>query len=82
VGAFLAARSYPRARTPEDRATALVCLSLFMTYALQAYGDMGLQSWEGALLLAAALAATARLSAQVGAWGGASGQESGVSRRP
>jgi len=68
VATFLAARAYPRARSPEDRTTALVCLSTFMTYAIQAYGDMGLQSDLGALLLAAALAASGRLAAAVGAW--------------
>lgn len=68
VGVFLAARSYRRATRPVDRAAALAAVSVVIVYALQAYGDMGLQSWEGLFITAAALGVAGRLADETGAW--------------
>jgi hypothetical protein len=68
AGVFLALRSQRLARDPLSRSAALVCAAVVITYALQAFGDMGLQSAEGAFLLAAALAVAGRLALRTGAW--------------
>jgi hypothetical protein len=68
VAVYLARRSYARAWRPEDRAAALVVVSTVIVYAVQAYGDMGMQSWEGAVLVGVALAVVGKLAVAVGAW--------------
>jgi len=65
---FLARRSYLRATRPQDRTAALMVVSTVIVYMVQAYGDMGLQSWEGAFVLGAALAVVGKLAVAVGAW--------------
>jgi hypothetical protein len=73
VGLYLAFRAYPRARAPGDRAAALTVVAAAVTYAIQGWGDMGLQSWECTFLLAAGLAVASRLSTAVGAWPASAG---------
>ncbi|MGC4121431.1 MAG: O-antigen ligase family protein [Myxococcales bacterium] len=68
VAVFLAVRAYRLAADPLSRTLALSPVLMAITYLLQAYGDMGLQSWGGAFLLAATLAAPGLLAARVGAW--------------
>jgi hypothetical protein len=68
VAVYLARRSYARAQRPEDRAAALVVISTVIVFAVQAYGDMGMQSWEGAALVGVALAVAGKLAVAVGAW--------------
>jgi O-antigen ligase len=68
VAVFLALRSHDRARRPLDRAAALAVIATVVAFMGQAYGDMGLQSWEGSFLLALALSVAAQLAAAVGAW--------------
>ncbi|MBI5547364.1 MAG: O-antigen ligase family protein [Deltaproteobacteria bacterium] len=68
VAIFLGVRSYPLARTPTERTLALMPVIMAILYSLQAYGDMGLQSWGGAFLLAVSLATASRLAVSVGAW--------------
>jgi O-antigen ligase len=68
VGVFLAVRAHARARTPAESTTALCAPAMVVVYSVQAFGDMGLQSWGGAVLLAAALATCSRLAVATGAW--------------
>ncbi|HEY3449721.1 MAG TPA: O-antigen ligase family protein [Myxococcales bacterium] len=68
VAIFLAVRAYRLAPTPLTRTLALSPVLMAIAYLLQAYGDMGLQSWGGAFLLAAALAAPGLLAVRTGAW--------------
>jgi hypothetical protein len=68
VGVFLAARAHRFARTPADRAAALVVIVAVIVYLVQAYGDMGLVSWTGTFLLAPARAVASRLAPATGAW--------------
>ena len=68
VGIFLAARSHRMARTPHDRSAALGALCAQLLFLIQAYGDMGTQSWSTAWLAAAALAVAGRLAVSTGAW--------------
>lgn len=68
VAAFLSARSCRAARHPVERAAALAAFGVLPVYALQVYGDMGLQSLTGGLLLSVSIAAAGRLAAWTGAW--------------
>jgi hypothetical protein len=70
AGVYLAARAYRRARASLHRAAALTAVSVFVIYAIQAYGDMGFQSWLGTFMVALALAVSANLAQAVGAWPG------------
>jgi len=68
VGVYLAARSYRFARVPVERTAAAAALSVFAAYAVQAWGDMGLQGVLPAVLMAGALALTGKLARATGAW--------------
>jgi hypothetical protein len=68
VAIYLAARAYRRAGDAEQRAAALIALSIVITYANQCFGDMGTLSWIGAFYLAGAVAVAGQLSVEVGAW--------------
>lgn len=68
VAVFLAVRSYRFAQRPVDRTAALTVIAVVYSFAVQAYGDMGLQSWIGVFLVAASLAVAGKLAVAVGAW--------------
>jgi hypothetical protein len=68
LAAFFTARSCRAARHPIERAGAMAAFCVLPVYALQAYGDMGLQSLTGGLVLSVALATAGRLPAWTGAW--------------
>jgi hypothetical protein len=76
-GIFFAVRAFWLSRRPIDRAAALSAVCCIVAFMLQAYGDMGLQSWTSMWLLAVSLAMSAKLAVAVGAWPVASRQ-----RRP
>jgi hypothetical protein len=65
AGAYLAARAYRLSRASLDRAVALTALGVLLTYAIQAWGDMGLQSWLATTLVAMAVAVAANLAQAV-----------------
>src|SRR2546430_927627 len=62
VGVFLAARAHRFARSPADRAAGLTVIAAVIVYLVQSYGDMGLVSWTGTFMLAAALAVASKLA--------------------
>jgi hypothetical protein len=68
LAAFFAARLMRRARRDDERVLALVSLGYVVAYGVQAFGDMGIGSWMGALILGALLGleamAIARLDAE------------------
>ncbi len=68
VCAYLAARTFRHASEPLHRAAALSCLCTVLLYVVQAYGDMGTQSWATHVMLAAAFVVSGQLSIRVGAW--------------
>jgi hypothetical protein len=68
VGAFLAARAYRFATDPADRVAALTALCAQLLFLIQAYGDMGTQSWSTTWLVAAAFAVSGKLAVSTGAW--------------
>jgi hypothetical protein len=69
-GVFLAARSYHRARRPDDRAAALSAIGIVLVYLIQGYGDLGFSAWNGVFILGPALAIVAKLAVHTGAWPG------------
>jgi hypothetical protein len=71
VGALLAARAYRRATRPLDRAAAMSALCILPAYGAQCYGDIGLQSLTGGLVLGVALGVAGKVAAWTGAQTGA-----------
>jgi hypothetical protein len=68
VGAFLAARAHAFATGPRERAVAYAALATYAAFVIQAWADMGTQSWTTQGLLAVALAASGKLAVHTGAW--------------
>ena len=68
VGIYLAARSHRFARTPVERCAALASLCAQVMFVIQAWGDMGTQSWSAVWLASAALATAGALAVRTGAW--------------
>lgn len=68
VGAYFAARARAYARRPLDRVLATAAFAYMFVYGVQAYGDMGFQSFKASVLLACALAAASRLAIITEAW--------------
>jgi hypothetical protein len=67
IGVFLAARIYRSSCDASEKVFALMGASCAVAYAMQGFGDMGLQSTMGSLLLAGCLGASASLSKRIGA---------------
>lgn len=63
VGAYLAARGYWGAAAAVPRAAAMVALGSLAAYSVHCYGDIGLQSFAGALIFGAALATAGKVAA-------------------
>jgi hypothetical protein len=61
VGLLTALRVYRSSSQVVDRVTAMAAAVMVALFVLQAWGDMGLQSWMGTLMLAALLGATGAL---------------------
>ena len=80
TGIYLAARSYRRAARPADRIAALAALCAQLLFLVQAWGDMGTQSWSTTWLVAAALAVSGRLAVATGAWPSPGSVESATPR--
>jgi hypothetical protein len=63
VSAFLAMRAYRGTTHPVDRAGAMAALCVLPAYGAQCYGDLGLQSLTGGLVLGVALGVAGKVSA-------------------
>jgi hypothetical protein len=68
VGVFYAARAYRHAELPRERSGAIVSMACILAYIIQAWGDMGAQSWMGVFVLALALVTAGKLAVTTGAW--------------
>jgi len=68
TGVFLATRAHWLARTSAERTGAYAALAVFTTYVIQAWADMGTESWTTNGLLACAVAIAAKLATTTGAW--------------
>lgn len=63
MGAYLAARGFRGTTELVPRAAAMVTLGALTVYSVHCYGDIGFQSFPGALLLGAALATAGKVAA-------------------
>jgi hypothetical protein len=68
LGIYFARRSHFLARTPAERMVAYTAIVFIVIYMLQAWADMGTQSWTGVLLVALALTGAGKLATLTGAW--------------
>lgn len=68
LGIFFARRSHYFARNADERIVAYVAIAVFSAYLLQAWADMGQQSWTGVVLVSYALSASGKLATATGAW--------------
>jgi hypothetical protein len=68
AAAFFAARAYRFAKVEEERLLPLVTIGAIVVYGVQAFGDMGLQSWMGAFTLGPLIALCGTQVVRVGAW--------------
>jgi hypothetical protein len=68
VGVFMAARVCRFAENNTQRVFAMTALTAVAAYGSQCYGDMGLMSWMGGLIVSSLLGASASLAVKVGAW--------------
>jgi hypothetical protein len=66
--AYFSARAYRFATRPIDRAAALTALSVVVMFVVQAYGDMGLNSWTAMYFLGMGLAISSKLAVATGAF--------------
>ncbi len=76
VGAYVAGRGYRGSTEVVPRAAAMVALGSLAAYSVHCYGDIGLQSFAGALILGAGLATAGK----VAAWSEAPAAGSGTAR--
>jgi hypothetical protein len=63
MGAYLGARGYMGSDNPVQRTAGMVAVGSLAVYGAHCYGDIGLQSFEGALILGAALATAGKVAA-------------------
>lgn len=70
LGLWLAARAYPRLKTPQDRTAALACIAMIIASLNQVYGDLGTRSFFVAVLGALAVAVAAKLAVRSGSVAG------------
>jgi hypothetical protein len=69
VGVFTAARVVRVSQNLHERTLGMVAICAVGAWGAQSFGDMGLMSWMGGLIVASSLGTTAAVAAQNGAWG-------------
>jgi hypothetical protein len=69
VGVFMAARLCRMAESNKQAVMGMTAMSAVIAWASQCFGDMGLMSWMGGLVVAASLGMCASLCSEIGAWG-------------
>lgn len=68
IGVFMAARVCRFAENNTQRVAAMATLAAVIAYGVQCYGDMGLMSWMGSIIVAATLGLNASMAVKIGAW--------------
>jgi O-antigen ligase len=68
VGLLLGARSYYRARSPEDRVAAAAAVASILIFVIHCWGDIGFTEVKSILLVGPALAIAGQLAVSTGAW--------------
>lgn len=69
VGVYLAARTIRCSPSLHQRIIGMAAITAVCAYGAQAFGDMGLMSWMGSLIVSSAFGVIGSLSARNGAWG-------------
>lgn len=69
VGVYLAARLVRCSQTLHERLLGMAAITAVCAYGAQAFGDMGLMSWMGGLIVSSCFGAVASLAQRNGAWG-------------
>jgi hypothetical protein len=69
VGIFTAARVIRVGQNIHQRTLGMVAIGAVCSWGAQSFGDMGLMSWMGSLIVASSLGMVASVAAQIGAWG-------------
>jgi hypothetical protein len=69
IGVLLAARSYLRGRSAEDRTVAFTVIASMLIYTIQCWGDMGFGDIRSVFLVSSAMAVAGQLAMLTGAWG-------------
>ena len=69
VCVLLAARSYYRARSPDERTAAFVAIATVLIYEIHCWGDIGFSERRSIFLVGAACAVASRLAVSTRAWG-------------
>jgi len=68
VAAYLAARSYRGAQLPLHKTMAMATVAEVWIHMNQLYGDIGLNAWQGLVIMSGGFAAAARLPHMTGIW--------------
>ena len=68
VGLFMATRVCLSATSHAQALTAMTAITAVVAYSVQAFGDMGMFSWVGSLMVASTLGACASAATANGAW--------------
>lgn len=68
VGVFTAARVVKVSQSMHERTLGMVAIGAVCAWGAQSFGDMGLMSWMGGLIVASSMGATAAVASQNGAW--------------
>jgi hypothetical protein len=68
VAVYLGARAYHRAHLPVQRTGMLVCVAVVLSYANQAFGDMGPLHWPAALYVACVVVLMGQVAVETGVW--------------
>lgn len=82
IGVFMAARVLRFAESNYQRIMAMAAISAVLAYSSQCFGDMGLMSWMGALVVSSALGMVASLATKIGAWSNTPPKKMIGERRP
>lgn len=81
TGVFLSARVSRYAEDNNQRLLAMTALTAVIAHSMQCYGDMGLMSWMGSLLVSSSMGAVASMATKTGAWGDIPSQPRMTNRR-
>ena len=68
VVVFMAARLCRSAQGHREVLLGMTCITAVGAYAMQSFGDMGMMSWMGSLIVAACSGMVASLAVKSGAW--------------
>jgi hypothetical protein len=68
VAIYLAARSYPRVTTPDERTAAAMVMAMVLIYMVHCWGDIGFTERRSMYLIGPVLAIAAQLGVSSGAW--------------